>query len=261
MNLLYFFISILATSVGGIAGIGGGIIIKPCLDTIGTYDVATIGMLSSITVLCMAAVSSVRFLHSGIIVERRKAIVLSAGAAVGGVFGKYLFGEFSKWVADERAKGIQAVLLVILLVFVLLRNVYPHYKIMSTIITFICGLAMGGISSFLGIGGGPINVAVICIVFSVSVRDAAVYSIFTVFFSQLTTVISNAITPGMASFDLTIVVFMIPGAIIGASLGSFLNRRLSEKARFPLPEPCRYGLSVRKTAGRFLPVPQIPHSG
>jgi len=229
MNLIYFFIAIMATSIGGIAGIGGGIIIKPCLDTIGAYDVATIGMLSSITVLCMAAASSVKFLNSGIIIETKKAVVLSVGAAVGGVLGKYLFGEFSKLMEDERAKGIQAVLLVILLVFVLFRNVYPHYTIQNTVITTLCGLFVGGISSFLGIGGGPINVAVICIVFSVSVRDAAVYSIFTVFFSQLTTVISNAITPGMESFDLTIVVFMIPGAIMGALIGSYLNRRLSEK--------------------------------
>ena len=229
MNLIYFFIAIMATSIGGIAGIGGGIIIKPCLDTIGAYDVATIGMLSSITVLCMAAASSVKFLNSGIIIETKKAVVLSVGAAVGGGLGKYGFGEFSHLMEDERAKGIQAVLLVILLVFVLFRNVYPHYTIQNTVITTLCGLFVGGISSFLGIGGGPINVAVICIVFSVSVRDAAVYSIFTVFFSQLTTVISNAITPGMESFDLTIVVFMIPGAIMGALIGSYLNRRLSEK--------------------------------
>ncbi len=229
MRLIYFFIALLATSIGGIAGIGGGIIIKPCLDTVGSFDVATIGMFSSITVLCMATVSTARFLHSGMKIDVKLAVMLSIGAAVGGVMGKYLFSIFADSVSDNKAKGIQGILLIVLIIFVLFRSVYPGFHIENVWIILLSGLIMGVVSSFLGIGGGPINIAVLCIAFSVSVRDAAVYSIFTIFFSQLTTVISNVITPGIGNYDLSMVVFMIPGAIIGALIGSYLNRKLSDR--------------------------------
>ena len=229
MGLLYFIITLIATTIGAIAGLGGGLIIKPSLDTIGTYDVATIGMLSSITVLSMSIVSTARHIRGGVKIDIKKALLLSLGAAAGGLLGKYLFGIFSLNMSDETAKGIQAVLLIALLVFVLLRKLYPNYNIKSMIVTVWCGLMMGCISTFLGIGGGPINVAIICIAFSISIKDAAIYSIFTIMFSQLTTVLANAISPGLYSFDLVMLLYMIPSAIIGALLGAYLNRRLTER--------------------------------
>lgn len=254
MGLLHFLISLLSTTIGAISGIAGGVIIKPCLDTVGNYDVATIGMLSSITVLSMTAVSTVRFMQSRMKFELRRAIILSIGAGIGGVLGKYLFGVFSQSMSDHRAKGIQAVLLILLLVFVLLRNYFPHGHSQNIWKILFCGLIMGGISSFLGIGGGPINVAIICIAFSIPVKDAAVYSLFSIFFSQLTTVGSSAISPGLDHYDLTMLSFMIPGAMIGALLGAFLNRRLTDKVIDTLFNTVMYLLIVLNTFNiyRFL---------
>ena len=47
MELLFFEISFLASIIGGICGIGGGIIIKPALDLSGLASIATISFLSS----------------------------------------------------------------------------------------------------------------------------------------------------------------------------------------------------------------------
>lgn len=227
MGILYFLITLLATIIGAIAGLGGGIIIKPALDAIGTYDVATICVLSSITVLCMATVSTIKYVQSGIKLDL-KLLILSIGAVLGGFLGNYLFDLFSKVVTDSIAKGLQSCILIFLLIFVLFRRYYPHYNIKNRIIIIIAGLFMGLISSFLGIGGGPINVVIICIIFSVNVRDAAVYSIFVIFFSQLSNVITTVITPGLNTYDLKMLLFMIPAAIIGGFVGSHLNRKLSK---------------------------------
>jgi len=54
---LYFLVSLIATTVGSITGMGGGVIIKPILDFIGTYNAQTIGVISSITVLTMSIIS------------------------------------------------------------------------------------------------------------------------------------------------------------------------------------------------------------
>lgn len=39
MSLLYFLVSLLASIIGGICGVGGGVIIKPVLDATGTMTI------------------------------------------------------------------------------------------------------------------------------------------------------------------------------------------------------------------------------
>lgn len=229
MGFLYFIISFLATTIGAISGLAGGIIIKPTLDALGNYPLSTIGMLSSSTVLCMTAVSLVRYLSGKIKIDYKRALLLSIGASIGGILGKCLFDFFAFSIEERTVKAIQGILLILLLVFVLFRKHVKRYQVTSGVMITLCGLLMGSISSFLGIGGGPINVAVICIAFSAKVKDAAVYSLATIFFSQLTTVLANAVTPGLGHFDLTMLRVMIPGAIIGGLIGTAMNRRLSAK--------------------------------
>jgi len=55
---------------------------------------------------------------------------------------------------------------------------------------------LGMFSAFLGIGGGPINVAVLCILFGFDLRNSARISVFIILFSQ----ISGLIVKGMNGF-------------------------------------------------------------
>jgi hypothetical protein len=49
--ILLFFVSLLASIVGSISGIGGGVIIKPVMDSFSLFPVSTINFLTSCTVL------------------------------------------------------------------------------------------------------------------------------------------------------------------------------------------------------------------
>ncbi|HQN63187.1 MAG TPA: sulfite exporter TauE/SafE family protein, partial [Flexilinea sp.] len=60
MTLLFFFLSLAASTIGAISGIGGGIIIKPVLDATHALSISTISFLSSCTVLSMSCVSILR---------------------------------------------------------------------------------------------------------------------------------------------------------------------------------------------------------
>lgn len=70
------------------AGLGGGVIIKPALDFLGHYDVATIGVLSAATVFSMACVSVIKAAQSKIKVKGRVSLILAAGSITGGIIGK-----------------------------------------------------------------------------------------------------------------------------------------------------------------------------
>ncbi|MGB4608662.1 MAG: hypothetical protein GX243_05760 [Tissierellia bacterium] len=50
ISILYFLITLFATTLGSTSGMGGGVIIKPVLDAFGHYDIETISVLSSVSV-------------------------------------------------------------------------------------------------------------------------------------------------------------------------------------------------------------------
>ena len=53
MIFICFLISFIASTVGAICGVGGGVIIKPVLDLFGVASVSTVSFLSGCTVLSM----------------------------------------------------------------------------------------------------------------------------------------------------------------------------------------------------------------
>ena len=84
--LLIFLICFLASVIGAICGIGGGVIIKPVLDAFGIMDVATISFLSGCTVLSMSTYSVIKNKLSGEShVEQKNGLPLALGAAAGGL--------------------------------------------------------------------------------------------------------------------------------------------------------------------------------
>jgi uncharacterized membrane protein YfcA len=89
-------------------------------------------------------------------------------------------------------------------------------------------------STFLGIGGGPINVACLIFFFGIEIKAATVYSIITIFFSQLAKLVTIGLTSGFGTFDLSFLIVIIPAALAGGYLGGIFSKKLSTEwvARF-----------------------------
>ena len=54
--VIYSLVIVIATVLGAIAGLGGGVIIKPLFDLIGAHQASTIGFYSSVAVFTMCIV-------------------------------------------------------------------------------------------------------------------------------------------------------------------------------------------------------------
>ena len=81
-TFIFVAMSLIASTVGAIAGIGGGVIIRPVLDSFHILSAATISFLSGCTVLSMSCYSTVRIQLSGDNRLRGKiALPLGVGAA------------------------------------------------------------------------------------------------------------------------------------------------------------------------------------
>ena len=232
--MIYFFISFMATVLGAIAGLGGGIIIKPLMDLLSTYNASTIGLLSSICVLIMSIISLFKNISSNFEYSYMNIALLSIGSLLGGYIGNYILYYLTFSLDDNTIKLIQNILLIIQLIFVLLyMNIMRKslsFNVNNKIFILFIGLFLGTISTFLGIGGGPINLAIFCLFFSMEIKDATINSIAIVLSSQLSKLFIVAVSENIFNYDLHIIFFMLPGAILGGYIGSWLNKIINSKS-------------------------------
>jgi len=229
MIILYFAIALLATTFGSLVGLGGGVVIKPVLDALGTYDLTTIGILSSFTVFSMAVISIVKQLRKGFKVEKNM-IVITLGAILGGGIGNHLFSIFLDILKNESfAKSIQGIVLAALLTLVLFKEKLPKYHVKNYGILLIIGLTLGTIASFLGIGGGPINVMILVLLLNMDIKKAAVTSILIILLSQFTKLLIIGTGVGYSNYDLSMLYVMIPGGILGGFIGAHFNHKLTHE--------------------------------
>ena len=75
--------------IGAICGIGGGVIVKPVLDSMGIMSVETVSFLSGLMVMSMSVYSIGKtVLAKEVRFDARTGIMLSLGAVAGGLIGK-----------------------------------------------------------------------------------------------------------------------------------------------------------------------------
>ena len=229
---LYFFVIIFANTLGAISGMGGGVIIKPLFDLIGAHSVAAVSFYSSVAVFTMSIVSTTKQIKQGISLKFSLVLWISLGALLGGVIGNMVFESLYFIVPNESyVQLIQIVLTVITLIFAFCasRFNWSSFGLRHVLWYLFCGLILGFFASLLGIGGGPINVALLMLFFGMPIKEATVYSICTIFFSQLSKLATITLTTGLARYDVTMLYAIIPAAILGGFLGAYFSHLLSPK--------------------------------
>ncbi len=237
--ILFFLISFFASTVGVISGLGGGIIIKPVLDMSGLAGVAVASFMSGVTVLSMTTMNLVRgLMHpKSMLVDRKRSPFLAIGSIAGGFLGNFIYEQFMKSVGPEGQHVVGAVQAAILflitaavMLYMIKKDKIKTKNIQNLFVSLAVGLALGMISSFLGIGGGPMNLVVLYYFFSMSSKVAAQNSLFIIFCSQLVSLISTLVGHTVPN-DLVPanLIVMIIGGIAGALLGGYFNKKMDDK--------------------------------
>ena len=239
---VFLLIALLPSVIGALSGIGGGIIIKPALDTAaganlmgwgGWLGAGEINFLSGCTVLSMSAVSLLRSGKTGVRLEAGRGTALAAGAALGGAGGRMVFA-FAVMAAHKSMVGaIQSAVLIIMALGVM---AYTQKKagitgknIRSLPGSAALGLGMGMVSAFLGIGGGPVNIMLISFFLSMDTKTSALHSLFVIFLSQLASLVLTAGTGTIPPVPPPVLCAMISGGVLGALIGSRLVRLLGNE--------------------------------
>lgn len=233
-EIIYFLIAIGAATVGAMTGMGGGVIIKPLMDVLQDFDVELIGILSSITVFFMSSVSIGKRLWARTPIPVATVLPLAIGSVVGGYLGQWILRTVILiFPIQSLVTVIQNALLAILILFVYLymrnKNHIAGKHLSGVPVSLLVGCFLGLCSSFLGIGGGPINVALIVYLYSVPTKTATIFSLVTILFAQASKLLTIALSTGFACYNLSVAPVMVAGGIAGGFLGTTLNRRATER--------------------------------
>ena len=146
--------------------------------------------------------------------------------------GKNLFSILRGMAEQpERVGGYQAVCLAIVtaatLVYTLNKKRIKTIQVRNPLVCVAVGLTLGVMSSFLGIGGGPINLVVLYFFFSMETKVAAQNSLYIILISQITSLLTSVITSSVPQFHVSWLVVMVLGGIVGGMAGRKVNKKLN----------------------------------
>lgn len=234
MFILCILVCFLASTVGAVCGIGGGIIIKPVLEAFQIMEISTLQFFSGCTVWSMSAYSVIRSrVSKENQVEPRSKTMLALGAAIGGAVGRKLFAFVLQMSENGRQVGrIQAGGLLLITVGTLFYTLYKErirtVHIVNSGACALLGGILGMLSAFLGIGGGPVNLVVLFFFFSMNTKAAVESSLYIIFFSQSIS-LCLTIFAGVGTVDLLMLILMCCGGVAGGICGRSLNKKMSDE--------------------------------
>lgn len=230
--LAVFVVAFLASLLGPLCGIGGGVIIKPVVDAMGVLPVVTVSFLSSISVLTMSAATLLQNAAAKTsTVNARRMLPLALGSAAGGVAGKMGFNALSEGLPGTELVGaVQAAILItltcIVAVYTVKKDRVGNLYVKSPAASAAIGAAAGACWSFLGIGGGPFNLAILTFFFAMDTKPAAQASLFIIAFSQTASLVYSLVRGSIPEFA----PWLLIGMCISAVAGSILGRQLAKRA-------------------------------
>ncbi len=234
MVIILGLIAFCTSLVGGMCGLGGGVIMKPTLDAMNVASVGVVNLLSSCTVFSMACYSIMKTLskREGLI-DLKKTTPLAVGAIIGGGFGSVLFSALAASLPDpEMAGQVQAAILGIVtlmtLCYTIKQDKINTKNIQKVSVIILVGIMLGASSSFLGIGGGPINLVVLHYFFSMQTKVAVGNSLFVILLSQAASIILSIQSGPWDEVNLIWILVMIIGGILGGAVGRIGMRIFDE---------------------------------
>ncbi len=226
VGLLYFFIIVAANTVGAVSGMGGGVIIKPLMDMMEAHTLAEISFFSCTAVWVMSLVTTRRKMKEGVKFDRIVIAFIALGACLGGISGDRTLDCLIGWLGDDLSQQIQILITIGTLLFALLyvRFSPGSFHFSSRRSYCFCGWLLGFFASFLGIGGGPINVALLMLMFAMPIKLAVVYSISIILLSQSARLASFLLCNGLGNLDVMMLYYIVPAGICGGLLGSWVHK-------------------------------------
>ena len=244
-DLFYFIVGIIAGITSGLFGIGGGMIIVPCMLVIGISSHHAIG----ISVIQMIFSS----IFGSYINYKKKKLNLKNGFIVGcgGILGASFSGELLKILSDLALTGIflaTSCLFFLKYAFGIKENPSEIQRSAwsKNIILFCAGAFTGIFAISLGIGGGLLIAPILAYFLGYDSKKVTSLSLFFIIFASVSGSIS------FLRLDVINHLIIYKGIIVGIAsmIGVLIGIKIMEKLRLSSHRKfllCAYALSIAMT--------------
>lgn len=246
--LISLLAGIIASFIGSLVGLGGGMILIPLLLALHEHHPGfawatphTIVGISLFLIVFTALSSTISYLKQQR-VDKKSGLQFLLGSIPGGIFGSWL----NQFVPAEKFTLYFGLLMIVmsLLLFIkrqeqarpmittgskrvfTLNGVEYQYAVnkwFAISISFIVGV----LSGLFGIGGGAIMVPTMILLFGFPTQIATATSMFMIFFVSLFSATTHVF---LGHIDWQYVFIFIPAAWIGGKLGAYTNQKLTGNA-------------------------------
>jgi uncharacterized protein len=244
--IILILIGLVASSLGSLIGLGGGIIIVPALLSLGAFTQAfgeitpQIAVGSSLFTMIFTGLSSTLAYLKHKTVDYKSGLIFLIGSGPGGILGAWM----NKTLEIHSFNIYFGVFMVLISIILMLKSKlkplpfkvekgiirvftdpkgetfeYGYRAIVAIIISF----AVGFLSGMFGVGGGSLMVPAMIVIFLFPPHVAVATSMFMIFPTSLLSSITH-ISLGNVNWLFTLA--LIPGAWIGAKIGVNLNTKL-----------------------------------
>ena len=223
-GISFLALSIGATLLGSMVGLGGGLVIAPVLVLMGLPPpVAASSSLAA--TLSNAVTSSVVYAKQGRI-DYRQALKLGLLAMPGSVLGAVVSADAN--ITLFRILLGTALLLASIYVFIKprLSKHPPHSSAIILVLSTTASFFAGVVSSFFGIGGGVSFVPILIILVGMSMMRAASTSMFAIL---LTSIVGMATHGTLGNSDAVLILVLSTGGLVGGMLGAKLSLVVGER--------------------------------
>jgi hypothetical protein len=227
---IFLLFGILVGGVGSLVGVGGGIIVVPyLLLTRPELSHREVSSISILVVLGNALSGSLRVAFQKRI-HWKAAWLFSLASIPGAWFGVSLSGAFNRSDFVIAFVAFVALLGVAVLVRAQTEKLIPYrspkaleslrvLKSRHFVLGSIASCLIGGLASFMGVGGGLLQVPMLSILLSFPIHLATGTSLFILTVTSFVAVASHFWLGGYASLP-EFVIYLIVGAVMGAQLGT-----------------------------------------
>lgn len=143
------------------------------------------------------------------------------GSMGGGILGNSAF----EWILRFSSERTTQIVQIVITIITLLLHLFIRKRSVQLFLSIICGVCICRFYSrifgqFVGDRGGPINVAMLMLFFGLTIKEATVYSIITIFFSQSSKLFAIFLSSSYQRYDVSLLLFIIPAAILGGWFGA-----------------------------------------
>ncbi len=236
--VVIFIISLIGTTIGGAANIGGSIFMKPMYYSGLQMDATQLSMFSAkfiatfMTLGLSAKTVRVR-LKQGFEYDKKFFILTSFGI----LLGIFAVSMIPYEIESDLELFLQGLLYILVVFYMFNRDKFPKYNLQKNYtVVLIVGITIGFVSSFFAVGGASVKIPLFIILYSMSVKEAGIYTFLTMLvhepiklFQYGYEIVHYDTTGSALMLVMLISLVVVPAAFIGSSIGAKIQNKSSDK--------------------------------